>query len=192
MTSSSGALADASQLQSLEAKMGGYEEERVKVLGRIERLENKEAPTDEDREEVKRLQQKEQSLLDYITQLQENKNLLLRSFESRPPPSSSGLQHLTAGAAGTVVVHVKTGRKEKRVAVAAVNGQLSLLPLEQSLNVTFERIAVVGCPGNSNSATSNPEYKEFDAYDMAVQPGQEVFVEAKPTGGNWLVRAMGL
>ena len=79
-----GALADASQLQSLEEKMAGYEEERVKVLGRIERLENKEAPTDENREEVKRLQ-KEQSLLDYIKQLQEKQNLLLRSFgESLP------------------------------------------------------------------------------------------------------------
>jgi hypothetical protein len=80
-------------------------------------------------------------------------------------------------------VHVKTGRKEKRVEVATTNGKVSLLPLEQSLNVCFERIAVTGSLTNGDHATK-PEFKEFNNYTMAVQPGQELIVQAKPTGGH--------
>jgi hypothetical protein len=85
-------------------------------------------------------------------------------------------------------VHIKTGRDEKSVKVAAVDGQVSLLPLERDLDVTFERIAVMGSPSSSSSSstTTNPQFQKFKAYDMAVQPGEEVFVEAKPkiTGGG--------
>jgi hypothetical protein len=84
-------------------------------------------------------------------------------------------------------VHIKTGRDEKSVKVAAVDGQVSLLPLERDLNVTFERIAVMGSSSSSSSSTTtNPQFQKFRAYDMAVQPGEEVFVEAKPkiTGGG--------
>lgn len=80
-------------------------------------------------------------------------------------------------------MHVKTGRKEKRVEVATTNGKVSLLPLEQSLNVCFERIAVTGSLTNGDHATK-PEFKEFNNYTMAVQPGQELIVQAKPTGGH--------
>jgi len=60
------------------------------------------------------------------------------------------------------------------------------------LNVIFERIAVTGRPGDNTETILNPEFKDFNEYDMAAQPGQEVFVEAKPTGGQKTVNAMHL
>lgn len=81
-------------------------------------------------------------------------------------------------------MRVKTGRKEKLVTVATSNGRVSLLPLERDLNVTFERVAVKGRDGDGDSATSTPAFKDFNNYNMDVQPGQELIVEAKPTGGR--------
>lgn len=161
--------------------MAQYKQERAAVMRKIEELEELERQqqlTEADRVRLQRLQQEKQSLLDLINKLLEEKLMLLRS-------AGESL------ASGEIVVHVKTGRKEKRVEVATTNGKVSLLPLEQSLNVCFERIAVTGSLTNGDHATK-PEFKEFNNYTMAVQPGQELIVQAKPTGGNWLVRAMGL
>jgi hypothetical protein len=81
-------------------------------------------------------------------------------------------------------VRVKTGRKEKLFKVATSNGQVSLLPLERDLNVIFERVAVKASDSDGGSATSTPAFKDFNNYNMDVHPGQELIVEAKPTGGR--------
>ena len=54
-------------------------------MGRIEQLESEQQLTNDERKRLKVLQQKEQSLLDLINKLQEEKILLLRSTgESLP------------------------------------------------------------------------------------------------------------
>jgi len=189
MTSTSGALAAPSPLESLEAEVTQYKEERERLRTRIEELEKRiEQPAGDqelkkaDRETLNRLLDKDIKLLDNIST---TRNLLLQSSVVAAGPA--------AGTSGTVLVHVKTGPDEKSVKVAAVKGQVSLLPLERDLDVTFVRIAVMGS-SSSSIATISPQYQKFSAYDMAVQPGDEVIVEAKPknTGGNWLVRLLGL
>jgi hypothetical protein len=59
--------------------MAGYKKELAKVMGRIERLESQQQLAQPERGELQRLQQKEQSLLDLIKELQQEKNLRLQS-----------------------------------------------------------------------------------------------------------------
>ena len=65
--------------------MAGYERELAKILGRIDELRRQQLLTEDGRKELQQLQQKEQTLLDLIKNLQEEKILLLRSSgESLP------------------------------------------------------------------------------------------------------------
>jgi len=72
-----GSHADASPLQSLAAKMAGYEQERAAIVERIAQLERQQQRTEADHEILQWLQQKENSLLDFLNKLQQEKILLL-------------------------------------------------------------------------------------------------------------------
>jgi hypothetical protein len=95
-----GAGANPSQLSSLEADMAQYKQERAAVMRKIEELEELEVwqLTDVGRKELQRLQQKEQSLLDLIKELQQEKILLLRSAgEPLALSMRRGVLHIATG-----------------------------------------------------------------------------------------------
>ncbi len=89
-------------------------------------------------------------------------------------------------------VHIIKGGEERPTRMLpVVRGQVDVGALEQAENVHFEQVAVVQ-GGDVNARPTREDFQRFRHYRIAVQPGQEVFLKAKPAGMGGRARGPGI
>ncbi len=94
-------------------------------------------------------------------------------------------------AGNKAVVHViKDGKELPTWELPIVDGKVDVALVAQNEGVRFQQVAVLQ-GGGVNAQPMREDFQEFRHYNVAVQPGQEVFIKAKPAGMGGRARGLG-